>query len=103
MIVKEECGPCSGTGLYKGFAEKGKLAVVCSSCEGKAYRIYQYKPFTERKRRDDVLHVISSNPGHCLDEEHATDDMMISVDEFYASDDPFTIDQKLQRKFRCPA
>lgn len=33
-MQKYECQSCSGTGLYRGFAEPKGTAVVCCSCKG---------------------------------------------------------------------
>lgn len=35
--IKCTCGSCEGTGVFKGFAEKDRLAVVCTRCNGRGY------------------------------------------------------------------
>lgn len=60
-----ECFYCYGTGLYKGFAEGGKSAVVCNQCEGKG-RIKIEKTYTEfkdRKMKKDVNRVYKTAGG----------------------------------------
>lgn len=34
-IVKYTCNSCKGTGIYKGVAEEGDIAVICRTCNGK--------------------------------------------------------------------
>lgn len=81
------CGSCEGTGIYKGFAERDDLGVVCYHCNGKGYytleldeniqlvqdektkTIYEVNRglivgtvclFNELKKRDDVNYVMYS-------------------------------------------
>lgn len=58
-----ECPECSGTGLYKGFAEQDGCAVVCSSCKGTGkYKFqYEYKEFKKRNIRKDVKRVFDGS------------------------------------------
>lgn len=35
--TKCTCGACEGTGIYKGFAERDDLGVICNRCKGKGY------------------------------------------------------------------
>ena len=60
MTVKAECSSCSGTGLYRGMAEKVGTAVVCLNCDGTGCREILYEPFVSRKSRDDVTMVYRS-------------------------------------------
>ena len=52
--VKAECGACSGTGLYRGFAEPKGTAVVCLHCSGTGCETIRYKPFEKRHGRRDI-------------------------------------------------
>lgn len=52
--VKAECKSCSGTGVYKGFAEPEGVGVVCLQCSGTGCDEISYTPFTERKRRKGI-------------------------------------------------
>ncbi len=62
---KEECKSCEGTGIYKGFAERGKVGVVCAKCDGTGcYHFkHEYTPFEQRRERDDITRVVKCNPG----------------------------------------
>jgi hypothetical protein len=55
--IETECSSCSGTGLYRGFAEPVGVGVVCLNCEGTGCRSIEFKPFTGLKRRTDVVTV----------------------------------------------
>lgn len=65
------CGSCKGTGLYKGFAEKGGAAVVCYSCKGsgKIHIRQQYESFKGRKNRDDVTRVYQTAGGYGITDQ----------------------------------
>lgn len=52
--VKTECSSCSGTGLYRGFAEPPGVAVICVNCDGTGCQEILYTPFSCRKKRYDV-------------------------------------------------
>lgn len=54
MKIETECSSCSGTGVYRGFAEPPGVAVVCLNCSGTGKRELEYTPFTGLKRRDGV-------------------------------------------------
>ncbi|MDD2434982.1 MAG: hypothetical protein PHO63_01885 [Bacilli bacterium] len=83
--IKCTCEQCKGTGIYKGFAEKDNLGVICHHCNGKGYQvlnlendhklyqneedliIYHTKQniiskvvhlFTKKQTRDDIDYVI---------------------------------------------
>lgn len=53
-ILTIECSSCSGTGIYRGFAEPPKVGVVCIYCAGLGCSTITYEPFTKRKKRNDV-------------------------------------------------
>lgn len=52
--IEVQCGSCSGTGLYRGFAEPQGVAVVCLQCDGTGKGTIRYTPFTGQIRRNDV-------------------------------------------------
>lgn len=54
MKVDTECSSCSGTGIYRGFAEPPGVGVVCLNCDGTGCRAIEYKLFTSRKTRNDI-------------------------------------------------
>lgn len=81
------CESCKGTGIFKGFAEKDDLGVICWNCNGKGYYtlklndrvqlvqdektgiVYEVKEghiwcevelFTKLQKRDDVNYVVYS-------------------------------------------
>jgi DnaJ-class molecular chaperone len=60
MTVKAECSSCSGTGVYRGFAERQGTGVVCLNCDGTGYKEISYEPFMGRKRRDNITTVYRS-------------------------------------------
>lgn len=59
-----QCSSCEGTGLYKGFAENGKSAVVCHVCNGTGKIEFNYNEFTGRKTREDVSRVYDGSHGY---------------------------------------
>jgi hypothetical protein len=69
--VVYECKDCKGTGLYRGMAERGKVAVVCRSCDGtgRCVHRFEYTEFTGRKESIGVYHVVEANPGICISDE----------------------------------
>jgi hypothetical protein len=72
-----ECAACSGTGLYRGFAEIEGAAVECHSCDGtgKMHVRHTYTPFTERKNKDNVTRVYRTAGGYGItDKDLTTDD-----------------------------
>lgn len=52
-----QCQSCGGTGLYMGMAEKNGAAVVCTTCNGRGSKEFEYKEFEGRKIRQDVKRV----------------------------------------------
>lgn len=52
--VQTECGACSGTGLYSGFAEPKGVAVVCLQCNGTGCHEISYIPFICRKPKANI-------------------------------------------------
>lgn len=54
-----ECPTCEGTGIYKGMAEGPGMGVICYRCKGTGafHYVYEYKPFTGRKIREDIKRV----------------------------------------------
>jgi hypothetical protein len=52
--VKAECGSCSATGVYCGFAEPKGTGVVCLNCDGSGWVDIEYTPFSVLKRRKGV-------------------------------------------------
>lgn len=60
VSVECECDSCSGTGIYRGFAEPKGVGVVCLKCEGSAKTTLTYTPFKARKERQDVETVRNS-------------------------------------------
>ena len=57
ISITVECRTCKATGLYAGFAERDGAAVVCLECDGKGYKVLKGTPFTERKKRCDIVRV----------------------------------------------
>ena len=79
VIVKAQCYSCGGTGLYKGFAEHGKCAMVCQVCNGTGCSVLSYTPFEKRKRRKDVDRVFKSSCGygHSSEDVHCKDGRIV--------------------------
>ena len=77
-----ECGPCSGTGLYKGFAEPEGTAVVCVKCKGTGCAPLTYTPFTGRKQRSGIRRVCLSK-GTFIGAGVGPAGNSISYEEFY--------------------
>jgi hypothetical protein len=69
-----ECTSCGGTGLYQGFAEKGKAAVICYTCKGtgKEHIKHTYTKFIERKNKKGVKRVYKTSAGMCITDEDVT-------------------------------
>ena len=63
MKVKEGCGSCGATGIYRGFAEPPGVGVICGHCGGVGFNekdasAVAPKNIVEgRKRCDDVRRV----------------------------------------------
>ena len=64
----QECKACNATGIYVGMAERDGFGVVCHSCKGTGEQQmrFEYEPFQERKKREDVKRVLRINPGICV-------------------------------------
>jgi len=71
-----QCSSCSGTGLYKGMAERGRSAVICSRCNGTGdIKIKNvYKKFFDREKRKDVERVYQTACGYGITHEDVTND-----------------------------
>lgn len=61
--IKIECKDCEGTGLYKGFAEKGSCARICYTCKGTGSVKFIYNEFNGRKIRNDIKRVFGNTHG----------------------------------------
>lgn len=98
-----ECSDCQGTGLYVGMAERDGLAVVCHRCKGSgmAHYIYDYQPFSGRKPKAGVTHVIYQNPGYILDPAHAGARALPYGE--WANGARFSASQIEDRERTCPA
>jgi DnaJ-class molecular chaperone len=81
MEVKAECGSCSGTGLYRGFAEPQGTAVVCHTCRGTGCQTITYKPFERRQRKQGIQRVLCDGGMWFA---RNGNEKTISVDEFYS-------------------
>lgn len=59
------CGSCGGTGLYVGFGEHDKAAILCRNCNGTGcfHARHVYTPFVKRKNKRGVRRVFRYNPG----------------------------------------
>lgn len=84
QIVCKECG---GTGLYIGFAEADKSAVVCRACHGTGCVEFEYDEFTGRKIRGDVDRVYDGSYGFGISSKDHTksDGTVIRFSEFGCS------------------
>ena len=72
--VKVVCGSCTGTGLYKGFAEKDSCAVICDSCKGTGCIevTHTYEKFTKRKKRKGITRVFKESCGYIQSADDVT-------------------------------
>lgn len=78
--IQTECQPCSGTGLYCGFAEPEGTAVICHGCGGSGAATIRYKKYTGRKRKRNVQRVMGDGGlWMCRTGKEKT----ISIKEFY--------------------
>jgi hypothetical protein len=57
---------CGGTGVYMGFCEPRRIAVVCTGCDGTGCQTFYYKPFTKRINRKGVKEVRNSRGNFIL-------------------------------------
>ncbi len=53
--IDAECPICDGSGVYRGITTPPLIGEVCKKCGGSGKTVIEYTPFTERKKRDDVL------------------------------------------------
>jgi hypothetical protein len=69
-----ECTSCSGTGLYKGYAERSGAAVECYHCSGtgKEHIKHVYSPFVERKNKSGVTRVFKTAAGYGISDKDFT-------------------------------
>jgi hypothetical protein len=79
--LKVECSSCSGTGIYRGFAEPPGVGVICLHCDGSGADTILYTPFTSRKTRTDIKTVQRSR-GSLLDIGVGPAGNAISYNEF---------------------
>ena len=61
----EVCKSCEGTGLYVGFAERDKSAVICHTCKGTGCHHFkhEYEEFEAKTPKCNVERVFEVNPG----------------------------------------
>jgi len=97
----EKCKSCGGTGIYKGFAELGKVGVVCYRCNGSGcYHFkHEYEEFKERKKRDDIKRVVECNPGIGIDDSSEFGGLTYKD---WLRGDKFIKGTEM-RKYTCPA
>lgn len=55
--IKASCSSCGATGLYSGFCEPEKTAVVCLTCGGSGCEQISYIPFEGRKRKNGIREI----------------------------------------------
>ena len=98
----EICKSCSGTGIYKGFAELEKVGVICHTCKGTGchhVRI-EYEDFIKKIRRDDINSVVEVNPGIGISDDINEFGGMSYQD--WWNEQPFKLGME-NRKYTCPA
>ncbi len=76
-----ECAACSGTGLYRGFAEPKGVAVICNRCGGSGAGLGT-KPFTGRHMKTGITRVINDG-GLWFARKGVSPTDGISIQEFY--------------------
>jgi hypothetical protein len=52
--IEVYCGPCGGTGVFRGFAEPEGVGVICLECGGTGKKTITIERFENRRIRDDV-------------------------------------------------
>lgn len=72
QTIAVECEDCKGTGLFKGVAERGGAAVVCSCCHGTGKREITYNKFEGRKEIAGVTRVFEGVSGYLHSDEDIT-------------------------------
>ena len=79
--IQIECGDCSGTGLYCGFAEPNGTAVICHTCHGSGAQVIKCKMFTGRKPKHGITRVMTD--GGLWMCRTGCEPSTISIKEFY--------------------
>lgn len=112
--IEHECESCDGTGLYRGFAECEKVAVVCSRCKGEGKAVFEqtFKTFLGKKKRKGVDRVFQCNPGvgiGVVQANHKTGEAAVKLEDFggisykdWAASKGFPQGSEM-RRFVCPA
>jgi len=97
---KVKCKKCGGTGIYKGFLEKGRVGVVCRDCEGRGWieMKFTWEDFEGKEIRDDIDRVVECNPGICINEEERFGGMPYKD---WLKGEPFP-PRSENRKYTCP-
>ncbi len=78
--VEAMCGPCRGTGVFRGYQEPKGVGKACYDCGGTGKRIIKYIPFTERQ----ICHDIKTVRFTVDSEESHRGFVEISYDDFLA-------------------
>ncbi len=60
--VVVQCGPCGGSGVYKGTGKPDGIGFVCIPCGGSGCVVMKYTPFTGRKRKTGI-HTVCRQAG----------------------------------------
>ena len=62
--VKYECISCDASGVYSGKCEPKGVAVICTNCDGRGYKLCDpkevpsyYKLFTRKKKKEGIYKV----------------------------------------------
>ena len=93
MKVKEGCGPCGATGIYRGFAEPTGIGVISGDCGGEGFKLKEQGDVASnrivegRKQREDVQRVHWS-AGSFIGIGVGPTKYSISYDEFLAGKKP---------------
>jgi len=98
---KASCNSCGGTGIYKGFGEKGMVGVVCHKCQGTGCREIkiEWEDFEGRIKEDDIKRVVEVNPGIFINADPKFGGM--PYEDWFQSK-PFPPKSE-NRKYCCPA
>ena len=99
--ISAQCRGCQGTGVYTGMGERYGMAVVCHTCRGTGEEKIPYVPFTGRQEREDVLRVVSTNPGIALTPDSTQGG--VSYQQWLSNPDSVRERGREIREHTCPA
>ncbi len=104
IIVTKQCDACTGSGVYKGYAEQEGFAVQCRRCKGSgcSKETITWIDFNGRVTKPGIHTVVEFNPGIGLGGVPGEFNFGGMSYKSWSDGDPFPAKSEM-REYTCPA